>query len=139
MKLSSVFLAGALLVILAAVSNAHHSVASGYFLNQSKSVQGSVVEIILRNPHSLVSIETRDSDGRIRRWSADWLSMSELTNAGVSASTLKIGDTVQITGAPARPEGDHRLLMTELERPSDGWKWSGIISHQAAPTVVVTR
>ena len=139
MTLRSVLAGGALILAMATGLQAHHSVASAYFMDQSRSIEGSVVEIVLRNPHASVSIETRDNEGKMIRWTADWISLSNLNSAGVNAYTLAVGETVRITGAPSRAENEHHLLMTEIVRPADGWNWSGVIVKPAAPTIVATR
>jgi hypothetical protein len=46
----------------------------------------------------------------------------------VQRYTLKIGDRVQISGAPARNPDDHRLLMRRLLRPSDGYTWAAQVN-----------
>ena len=60
----------------------------------------------------------------MQRWAIEWGAISQLNRQGVERYTLKIGDHVQITGAPARNADDHQLLMRKLLRPSDGFKWA---------------
>ena len=46
---------------------------------------------------------------------------------GCRLSVLKPGDDVVVTGNPGRNPADHRLRMQSVERPKDGWKWSGTV------------
>jgi len=139
MSLRSLLLILAGMLSLTAISVGHHSVSSAFFLDQSKSIEGNIVEIVLRNPHASISIASRDNSGRVTRWTADWLSLSDLGAAGITVSSLAVGDSVRLTGAPARSADEHHLLLTEIVRASDGWKWAGVILKPAAPTIVVTR
>jgi hypothetical protein len=88
-------------------------------------IEGEIVQFLYRNPHSFVHVMAPDKDGKMQRWSIEWGAISQLNRQGVERYTLKIGDRVQITGAPARNPDDHRLLMRRLLRPSDGFKWGG--------------
>ena len=44
---------------------------------------------------------------------------------GVAGDTLRYGDQVIVTGSPGRNPEDHRMRMRSIERPKDGWKWTG--------------
>ena len=43
----------------------------------------------------------------------------------LSATALKAGDHVIVTGAPGRNPDDHRMRMRSITRPKDGFKWNG--------------
>jgi hypothetical protein len=43
----------------------------------------------------------------------------------LTASTLRAGDKVIVSGYPGRIAEDHRMLLQVLERPSDGFKYHG--------------
>jgi len=57
--------------------------------------------------------------------SEDWVRVgaTELGRQGVTPQTLKQGDRVVISGLPGRNPTDHRVRMTSLRRPSDGFGW----------------
>lgn len=104
---------------------AHHSFPATYRVDEQVTIQGTVKSFVFRNPHSFLHVEAPDKDGKMVPWAVEWGSGQALAGQGVSASTLKPGDKVIITGNPARDTSSHRLRMSSVERPSDGWKWSG--------------
>jgi hypothetical protein len=48
-------------------ANAHHSFAGTYLLDQTVTIEGTIVQFDIRNPHSFISLEVRDSDGKTSR------------------------------------------------------------------------
>jgi len=113
--------AGALLTSGAAL--AHHSQVAVYHSNTEQKIEGELVQVMIRSPHSWVHVEAKDEKGEIQRYAIEWGGAAQLRTAGVDGKTLKIGDKVRITGRPGRNAMDHRLLMMYIERPSDGWSW----------------
>jgi len=113
--------AGVLLTSGAAL--AHHSQVAVYHSNTEQKIEGELVQVLIRSPHSWVHVEAKDEKGEIQRFAIEWGGAAQLRNAGVDGKTLKVGDKVKITGRPGRNAMDHRLLMMFIERPSDGWSW----------------
>lgn len=112
------------LVAIARVS-AHHSFAATYFEDQTTKIEGDLVQFQFRNPHSYVHMEAKDDGGVVQRWTIEWGSGMQLSTQGLTATTLKVGDHVVVTGAPGRDPEDHRMRMRSIERPKDGFKWNG--------------
>lgn len=106
---------------------AHHSFAATYFEDKTVTVEGKLVQFLFRNPHSFVHIEGPDEKGEVQTWAVEWGGGGQLSREGVSRDTLKPGDHVVVTGNPGRNPADHRLRMKSITRPSDGFKWQGII------------
>jgi len=104
---------------------AHHSFAATYFEDQTESIEGNLVHVLFRNPHSFVHVDAKDKDGKLQRYAVEWGPGGLLNRQGVTADTLHTGDHVVITGNPGRNPVDHWLRMKTITRPSDGWKWSG--------------
>ena len=118
----------ALLVLGAAAQGwAHHSFAATYLENQTVTIEGELVQFVLRNPHSFVHVEAPDENGQMQRWAVEWAATAQLKESGVDYDALKPGDRVIVTGNPGRNPADHRLRMQSVERPRDGWKWSGTV------------
>jgi len=113
--------AGVLLTSGAAL--AHHSQVAVYHSNTEQKIEGELVQVLIRSPHSWVHVEAKDEKGEIQRYAIEWGGAAQLRTAGVDNKTLKVGDKVRITGRPGRNAMDHRLLMMFIERPSDGWSW----------------
>ena len=102
---------------------AHHSQVAVYHSNTEQKIEGELVQVLIRSPHSWVHVEAKDEKGEVQRFAIEWGGAAQLRNAGVDGKTLKVGDKVRITGRPGRNAMDHRLLMMFIERPSDGWSW----------------
>lgn len=116
---------GVAVMTTAVPAQAHHSFPATYIVDQTVTIEGTVVQMMLRNPHSFVQVMVRDKDGKTITWAIEWGAGGDLTGKGVGANTLKPGDKVRVTGNPARDPAAHRLRMNSIVRPSDGWKWSG--------------
>jgi uncharacterized protein DUF6152 len=122
-KLCLLLLAGA--VVSAVPLLAHHSFAATYFDDKSQTIEGNLVQFVFRNPHSFVHVEAPDENGQMVRWAVEWGSGQQLSGQGVAGDTLRYGDHVIVTGSPGRNPEDHRMRMRSIERPKDGWKWTG--------------
>ena len=115
---------GAALAAVAPLS-AHHSFAATYYEDKTVTIEGDLVQFVFRNPHSYVHLEAPDENRQIERWAVEWGSGMQLSTQGLSATALKAGDHVIITGAPGRNSDDHRLRMRSITRPKDGFTWNG--------------
>jgi hypothetical protein len=115
----------ALLTIGAGLSFAHHSVSATYITGKSVRIEGILKEFIWRNPHSFMRIEAPDETGATFIWIIEGAAPQQLTEGGLTASTLKPGDQVVVTGRPGRIAEDHKLLLHTIVRPSDGFKYEG--------------
>jgi hypothetical protein len=101
---------------------AHHSFAATYIENQSVTIEGDLVQFVLRNPHSFVNVDVTQPDGSMVRYVVEWASPSQLQGK-INRDTLKPGDHVIITGNPGRNADDHRVRLLTFRRPKDGWSW----------------
>jgi Family of unknown function (DUF6152) len=107
---------------------AHHSFAATYFEDKTQTIEGDLIQFQFRNPHSYVHLQAPDEKGEMQRWAVEWGSGMQLSTQGLSATALKAGDHVVITGSPGRNPEDHRLRMKSIVRPKDGFKWNGTFS-----------
>jgi hypothetical protein len=122
MKLITV-LAVAGVLVFAMAAYAHHSIGAAYDSSKESKIEGKLVQFNFRNPHSFVTVDTVDKDGKTERWVVEWGGASSLGGQGITRNTLKIGDEVTITGNPSRTAGLARLKMNTLHRKSDGFGW----------------
>ena len=116
-----VVLAGVLLSGVSAY--AHHSQAAQYDTTRQVTLEGKLVQFQFRNPHTFIQLEAPDENGMPVRWSIEWGGVGQLTDQGVTRTTLKYGDPVIITANPSRTPNDHKLHMLTLKRTSDGFGW----------------
>jgi hypothetical protein len=108
-------------------SEAHHSFAATYFVDREVTVEGTLTQFMYRNPHSFVKVVAPDEKGQMQTWSVEWGGGAQLTQEHVTRDTLKAGDHVIVTGNPGRDPTEHRIRLHRIVRPSDGWKWEGVI------------
>lgn len=101
----------------------HHSFAAVYQADQKISIEGKVVQFLYRNPHSVLHVLAPDESGVEKRWAVEWQGATQLGASGISAQTIGVGDTVIVTGHPGRVDAEHRMLMLEIKRTSDGFGW----------------
>ncbi len=108
---------------------AHHSFAATYIENQSVTIEGELVQFVLRNPHSFVDVDVTQPDGSKVRYVVEWASPAQLQGK-INRGTLKPGDHVVITGSPGRNVEDHRVRLLNFRRPKDGWSW-GLLPEES--------
>ena len=107
---------------------AHHAFYSTYDRDKVIKIEGTLKEFLWRNPHSYVRVEVPDDKGEPQIWVIEWAAPAQLTENGLTSTTLRPGDKVIITGHPGRAAAEnHRMQMQKVERPSDGWKWEGTV------------
>ena len=111
------------MLVVAAQALAHHSFAATYLEDQSVTIEGQLVQFLLRNPHSFVHVMVKAPDGTTARYVVEWGSPAQLGVQGVGRDTLKPGDYVIISGNPGRNAADHRVRLLQFRRPKDGWSW----------------
>ena len=61
---------------------AHHSLSATYQSDKEIKLEGTIVEILLRNPHSFRQVEAPDESGQMQRWSLEWRSSGQLGQQG---------------------------------------------------------
>lgn len=107
-----------------AQAQAHHSFAAVYQANESISIEGTVVQFLYRNPHSVLHVLAPDETGAEKRWAVEWQGASQLGAAGISSQTIRAGDPVIVTGHPGRVAAENRMLMVEIKRTTDDFGWT---------------
>jgi hypothetical protein len=124
MKRWSLAVAGWLTLVWLTPISAHHPL-SNYNLDQTQVLDGTLVELQIVNPHSLLYLDVPDQTGKPQRWTIEWAPALLLKRQGVTAGTLAEGDHLVVTGFAARNPADHRIRLRTIRRPSDGWTWTG--------------
>ena len=102
--------------------SAHHSFPGTYVENKTITIEGELIQIVFRNPHSFVQVMVQERGSRAR-YDVEWVGAGELVREGITQTTLKPGDRVVISGLPAATAGDRRVRMMTLRRVKDGLGW----------------
>ena len=100
---------------------AHHSVQAQFDIHKSVSVSGTVAKIEWINPHSYLTVNVKDTDGKVQKWAFELGGAASLRRAGMSRADrggLKPGDQITVTAMPAR-DGSNSGFLQEL-KISDG-------------------
>lgn len=129
MKSRLIVLAAVMAFASGTVAYAHHSFAGTYREGETITIEGTVAEFSIRNPHSFINIEVTGEDGTVTRWGGEWGGVTQLSQGGVDRFTLRIGDHIVIDGAPPRDTSDHKVLVRSVTRPatdtSPEFVWQG--------------
>ena len=100
------------LFLLSVPALAHHGDA-GRYDETPFIITGTVAEIRLTNPHSILVFDVTDASGKVVRWQAEMGGGNQLTKAfGWSKDMPKIGEKVTLNGRKVK-SGAPYMNMTE--------------------------
>lgn len=124
-------LALALMCGVGAPLSAHHSFAAAYDMTKTVTVQGSIVQVRLTNPHSWFFLDVKEPDGKVTRWAFEAGTPSGMIRNGYKASELTPGTIVTIRGVRARDLTQNAGMLQQLTT-ADG-KTYGMFGPQEGP------
>jgi hypothetical protein len=102
---------------LAGSVSAHHSIQAQFDINKTLTVSGTVVRLEFINPHSYLTVNAKDADGKVTRWAFEMGAAGQLRRAGLSRADrggVKAGDEVTVIALAAR-DGSNSGLLRELK------------------------
>jgi hypothetical protein len=108
----------------APLAEAHHSIAGMYDESHPVTVDGSVAEFHFVNPHPFVLLQVKDERGRDQLWKCELDNRSELVDVGMTATTLKAGDRLTVTGGPAWKQ-QNAMYVRRMQR-ADGFRYEQV-------------
>jgi hypothetical protein len=86
------------LLLISAPLFAHHGDA-GRYEDNTMELKGTVVEVQLADPHTVLVLDVPNEKGEVVRWQAELGGRTLLTKTwGWNKNTLKFGDKLTITG-----------------------------------------
>src|SRR5215831_12052538 len=96
-------LAAFVAVCLALVSSAwaHHS-QSEYDSRKKVEVEGAVSKVEWRSPHAWIYVDVTNDKGEKVNWGFELPSPVTLMRRGWTRDSLKVGDRIKVSGAPAK-------------------------------------
>jgi hypothetical protein len=100
-----------LMLVLAGLAAAHHGDAGRYEENVVV-MTGTVVEMQLVDPHSIIVLDVPNEKGEMVRWQAELGGRTGLGRGGWTRNTLKKGDKITITGRKVKSGGAY-INLTE--------------------------
>jgi Family of unknown function (DUF6152) len=113
-------LGGAVLILALSVGApifAHHSVQAQFDIHKTFTVSGTVAKVEWINPHSYLTVNVKDTDGKVQKWAFELGGPGALRRAGMSREDrggLKPGDEVTASGLAAK-DGSTTGFLQELK------------------------
>jgi len=99
MKSKALIIAAAAALLLSAVPFFAHHGDAGRYEQELTTITGTVVELQLVDPHSILIIDVPNEKGQAVRWQAELNGRTGLTKQfGWNKNTLKFGDKITLTG-----------------------------------------
>jgi Family of unknown function (DUF6152) len=104
------------LLAYAAALYAHHG-ASIYDSAKLTTLQGTVVAFKFMNPHTELTLDVKDSGGKITRWSLEANSLVTMSRMGWTRDMFKPGDQITVTGN-ATKNGTYAMRLRTVLAPN---------------------
>ena len=122
-RLLTLLVAAVSILVIPGSVLAHHGQA-GYNVTEAVTVSGTVTDFHFVNPHSIVDFDAKDDKGMAQKWQGELTSPNHLIRAGWTATSLKAGDQVTVTGYRAKT-GANSLWITKLSINGEEIKMGG--------------
>ncbi len=110
---------------------AHHSFAVHFVADRLIKVSGVINEFSFRNPHGLLLLTEKKTDGDTQQWRIETNSPNILRRRGWTETSIKPGDMVTVEGYPAR-DGSNSMRVYRVIYP-DGHE---LVGQRPDPGVV---
>jgi hypothetical protein len=91
--------------LAAGTASAHHGLAN-FNLNIDITIEGTIRDIALINPHSWIYVDVPQADGSKAEWKCELRGGTVLKRSGWTKEMFEIGSAVTITGSPDRWEAN---------------------------------
>jgi hypothetical protein len=101
----------------------HHSFSAEYDENKLVTVSGIVAKFEWVNPHALLYVEGKDTEGKAGSWKFEMGAPGGLESRGWKRTDLKEGDQITVDGFAAKDRSN--LANARMVRLADGRKLFG--------------
>jgi hypothetical protein len=98
---------------------AHHAFSAEFDGTKTIVVKGVLAKVDWTNPHIQIYLDSKGPDGKFQRYTFASGPPGMLHRAGIKKSDFLIGETVTITGAPAK-DGTQLLGWMKMIKYGDG-------------------
>jgi hypothetical protein len=102
-------------LVMTASTSAHHS-TSMYDSQNPVTIIGTVKKFEWTNPHAFVYLEVKDAQGKMVEWEVEMMSLNHLRGYGWTSKTVKAGEVISATGAPAK-SGAPSMIANRMKLP----------------------
>ena len=128
----SLLIAGFGLCALMVPVLAHHSFEAEYDADKPVTLTGTVTKVEWTNPHARFYIDAKDENGNVTNWNFELASPNVLMRQGWTRNSLKVGDTVTVTGSQAKDAS--KLASARTVTLADGRKVFAGMTGDGGPT-----
>jgi len=95
--------------------SAHHSFAAAFNMTAPVTVQGTIVQVRLENPHSWFFLDVKNpSTGEVTRWAFEAGTPGGMIRNGFKPDLIKKGSVVTIKGFHAKDPAQNMGMLREL-------------------------
>jgi hypothetical protein len=124
-RISIALAAAAACMTFSGALSAHHSTAAEFDKEKPITFSGTVRKILWMNPHIYTLVETKGADGKSVVYRIEGGPPNALYRLGWRMDSLKVGDTVTVSGFRAKNEasmnvGQARITAADGKRVFDG-------------------
>ncbi len=81
---------------------AHHAFAAEFDVNRPITLEGTVVQLELINPHSWIHLDVAKPDGTVERWMIEGGPPNALFRRGFTRAALPVGSEIIVEGFQAK-------------------------------------
>ena len=106
---------------LAGRASAHHSIQAQFDIHKTITITGAVAKVEWINPHSYLTLNVKETDGKVVKWAFEMGAAAQFRQNGLSRADrggLKAGDEITVTALASR-DGSNSGLVQEL-KTADG-------------------
>ena len=96
-------------------TGAHHSFAAEFDGSKTFVVKGVLTRLDWTNPHIYLYMDVKGAAGKAEEYAFSSGPPSALRRAGIKKSDFKIGESVTITGAPAKDGSQHLGWLKQIK------------------------
>jgi Family of unknown function (DUF6152) len=108
---------------------AHHSVSAEFDSSKPITFTGTVKKVDWMNPHIYTHVETKGPDGKLIVYKVEGGPPNSLYRQGWRKDTLKVGDTVTVSGIRAKIATSNNVGQATITT-ADGKKYFGGVGPQ---------
>ena len=110
---TSVWLAGVLVIAAAGSLAAHHSL-SQFDTTTAVRVKGPISRVELVNPHTIIFVDQKGTDGQTQRWAVEGPGVTQLARSSFNKESLKVGDIIEACGYVTKDGVDPQQTLSKL-------------------------